>query len=140
MSRRAQGRAAHGPDAEAAAAAPRKAILRTPSRVANVWMPKRLSPSTSARSFVIAMTVANTVTKHVMNLRVRQRALMQVGHAHRIGVQAGACQEQLVWEACIVASQQRTTFNKASLAVSMRRLGGLRPDRAVRKLCRCTLT
>jgi len=96
MSRRAQGRAAHGPDAEAAAAAPRKAILRTPSRVANVWMPNRLSPSTSARSFVIAMTVANTVTKHVMNLRARQRALMQFGHAHRIGVWIGACQEQLL--------------------------------------------
>lgn len=31
-------------------------------------MPNFLSPSTSARSLVIAMTVANTVTKHVMNL------------------------------------------------------------------------
>lgn len=49
--------------------APRNATLRVPSRVLNVWMPYLRSPSTSARSFVMAITVANSVTKHVMNLR-----------------------------------------------------------------------
>ena len=52
-----------------AARAPRKVTRRVPRRVEKVWMPYLRSPSTSARSLVIAMTVANTVTKHVMNLR-----------------------------------------------------------------------
>jgi len=42
-------------------------MLRTPIRVANVSMPNFLSPSTSGRSLVMAITVANTVTKTVMN-------------------------------------------------------------------------
>ena len=41
----------------------------TPNRVAKVWMPYCLSPSTSGRSLVIAMAVANTVTKAVMKLQ-----------------------------------------------------------------------
>ena len=48
--------------------APKYATLRTPKRVENVSTPNFRSPSTSARSFVIAMTVAKTVTKQVMNL------------------------------------------------------------------------
>ena len=42
-------------------------MLRAPIRVANVSMPNFLSPSTSGRSLVMAITVANTVTKTVMN-------------------------------------------------------------------------
>lgn len=42
----------------------------TPMRVANVSMPLALSPSTSGRSLVTAMTTANRVTKVVMKLRV----------------------------------------------------------------------
>lgn len=47
---------------------PRNATPRTPSWVANVLMLYFKSPSTSGRSLVMAMTVANTVTKLVMNL------------------------------------------------------------------------
>lgn len=41
----------------------------TPMRVANVSMPNCLSPSMSGRSLVMAITVANRVTKAVMKLR-----------------------------------------------------------------------
>ena len=41
----------------------------TPSFVANVSMPLARSPSTSGRSFVMAMTIANMVTNVVMNLK-----------------------------------------------------------------------
>lgn len=47
----------------------RKVTLRTPMRVANVSMPFARSPSTSGKSFVMAMTTANKVTKDVMNLQ-----------------------------------------------------------------------
>jgi hypothetical protein len=40
----------------------------TPMRVAKVEILLAMSPSISGRSFVMAMTVANMVTKHVMNL------------------------------------------------------------------------
>lgn len=43
-------------------------MVRTPKRVAKVSMLYLRSPSTSGRSFVMAMTVAKTVTKHVTNL------------------------------------------------------------------------
>ncbi len=62
-----------------------------------VWMPYLRSPSTSARSLVMAMTVAKTVTKQVMNLHSRAevgqecwvyktswRSNMQGDFAHRM--------------------------------------------------------
>lgn len=42
---------------------------RTPMRVAKVSMPNCWSPSMSGRSLVMAITVANRVTKAVMKLR-----------------------------------------------------------------------
>ena len=50
-------------------------MLRTPSVVAKVLMLYRRSPSTSARSFVMAITIANTVTKQVMNLQAGKARL-----------------------------------------------------------------
>ncbi len=47
---------------------PKKEIVRAPNLVASVSMLYLRSPSTSGKSFVIAMTVANTVTKDVTNL------------------------------------------------------------------------
>lgn len=44
-------------------------MRRTPKRVAKVSIWKRRSPSTSGRSLVIAITVANTVTNVVMKLQ-----------------------------------------------------------------------
>lgn len=51
---------------------------RTPMRVANVSMPNCLSPSMSGRSLVMAITVANSVTNAVMNLR-QQRGWRRAG-------------------------------------------------------------
>ena len=48
-------------------------------------MPYLRSPSTSARSLVIAMTVANTVTKHVMNLRGARLSLTALGFSKVLG-------------------------------------------------------
>lgn len=44
-------------------------MVRTPSLVASVSMLYLRSPSTSGKSFVIAITVANTVTKEVTKLQ-----------------------------------------------------------------------
>ena len=49
--------------------APSAVSRGAPSMVAKVWMPCWRSPTMSGRSFVSAMTVANTVTNAVMNLR-----------------------------------------------------------------------
>ncbi len=49
---------------------PRKATARVPMRVLKVSMPYLRSPSTSGRSFVMAMTVAKVMTEQVMNLHV----------------------------------------------------------------------
>ena len=66
---------ATGPDAQlppcGPAAALRAGTHRTPMRVAKVSMPNCWSPSMSGRSFVMAITVANSVTKAVMKLRGR---------------------------------------------------------------------
>ena len=47
---------------------PAKEIVRAPNLVASVSILYLRSPSTSGKSLVIAMTVANTVTKDVTNL------------------------------------------------------------------------
>ena len=47
---------------------PTKEIVRAPNLVASVSILYLRSPSISGKSFVIAMTVANTVTKDVTNL------------------------------------------------------------------------
>lgn len=57
--------------------APRRATRRVPRRVAKVSMRYLMSPSTSGRSLVMAMTVAKTVTKQVMNLHSQAIALLQ---------------------------------------------------------------
>lgn len=51
-------------------------MVRTPKRVARVSMLYLRSPSTSGRSFVMAMTVAKTVTKHVTNLHEQAPKLL----------------------------------------------------------------
>ncbi len=53
---------------------PSRLTLRTPRRVANVLMLCALSPATSGRSFVMAITTANMVTNTVMKLRATQAA------------------------------------------------------------------
>ena len=50
---------------------------RTPIRVAKVLMLYFLSPSTSARSLVSAMTTAKTVTKTVMKLHAQAHAQIE---------------------------------------------------------------
>ena len=43
-----------------------------PMRVLKVSIPYLRSPSTSGRSFVMAMTVAKVMTEHVINLHMQQ--------------------------------------------------------------------
>lgn len=57
---------------------PTKEIVRAPNLVASVSILYLRSPSTSGKSFVIAMTVANTVTKDVTNLWRQQKAAQQL--------------------------------------------------------------
>lgn len=57
---------------------PTKDIVRAPNLVASVSMLYLRSPSTSGKSFVIAMTVANTVTKDVTNLYRQQKVAEQL--------------------------------------------------------------
>ena len=54
------------------AGSPRKATARVPMRVLRVSIPYLRSPSTSGRSFVMAMTVAKVMTEQVIKLHVRK--------------------------------------------------------------------
>ena len=60
-------------------------MVRTPKRVAKVSMLYLRSPSTSGKSFVMAITVAKTVTKHVTNLHDQEpTSLIQAVHLFRV--------------------------------------------------------